>query len=67
MKIEEKINAIMDILDSVYCDNCRHQNTGSIECENCHRKYMGWGISKNTARKIISKIERRYKNDKKDN
>ena len=46
-------------LNYMYCDNCRNNNhepledeTGYNPCEDCHRKYNGWGISKEEAERI---------------
>lgn len=46
-----------DELFYMYCDNCRYRNDSIDEyetdhCENCHRKYNGWGISKEVAEAI---------------
>lgn len=48
---------IYDELFYMYCDNCRYQNDSIDEyeidhCENCHRKYNGWGVSKETTEAI---------------
>ena len=48
---------IYDELFYMYCDNCRYQidsndEDGTDHCENCHRKYNGWGVSKETAEAI---------------
>jgi ribosomal protein L37AE/L43A len=52
---------IYEELDYMYCDNCRYQKNsedkyGMDHCDDCHRKYNGWGVSKETA----EAIEKRY-------
>ena len=46
-------------LNYMYCDNCRNNNHEPLEdkygynpCEDCHRKYNGWGISREEAERI---------------
>lgn len=46
-------------LNYMYCDNCRNNNHEPLEdgngynpCEDCHRKYNGWGISRDEAERI---------------
>lgn len=46
-------------LNYMYCDNCRYNNHTPLEdengdnpCEDCHRKYNGWGISREEAERI---------------
>ena len=43
-------------IDYMYCDNCRYNDeflaNGYDPCEDCHRKYNGWGISREEAERI---------------
>ena len=48
---------IYEELDYMYCDNCRYRidsidEYGFDHCDDCHRKYNGWGVSKETAERI---------------
>lgn len=66
-KLKEKIsNLIYETLRYMYCDNCRFNSEISEEesmkkygywgCEDCHRKYNGWGISKNCCNILANEI-----------
>ena len=49
---------IYENLYYMYCDNCRYndeilEDENSYDpCEDCHRKYNGWGISREEAERI---------------
>ena len=50
-------DTIYEKLSYMYCDNCRYNMNpideyGTDHCEDCHRKYNGWGVSKDTAEMI---------------
>ena len=49
---------IYDMLDYMYCDNCRFnsEKQDTSACDDCHRKYNGWGISRSTSDYLASKI-----------
>ena len=37
---------IYNVVDYMYCDNCRYNDDNGNACEGCHRKYNKWAISK---------------------
>lgn len=67
MKKEKIAKIIYERLDYMYCDNCRYgleigQEDSSWGCDDCHRKYNGWGISKNESEKIADIILKEEEN-----
>lgn len=72
MKLTKQEQTISDLLyeslDYMYCDNCRFNFEISEEeaikeygywgCEDCHRKYNGWGISRNACDILVEKISK---------
>lgn len=68
MNKTEKKNAISTMiyesLNYMYCDNCRFNyeikeedcEEGMYGCEDCHRKYNGWGISREEANRLAKQI-----------
>jgi hypothetical protein len=63
-------NIIYNRLGYMYCDNCRfgseiseeeaNEKYGYWGCEDCHRKYNGWGISKDVCDGLARKIGEIY-------
>ena len=61
---------LYDEIAYCYCNNCKFAKMSESEareeydtypCENCHRKYMGWGISKETCDKLARDIVKKLK------
>ena len=53
---------IYNILDHMYCDNCRfnseikESDSDEWNCDECHRKYNGWGVSMQESKRIAKEI-----------
>lgn len=64
MSIEKIAEIIYEELPYMYCDNCRYATEITEDpdriftpCDDCHRKYNGWGISMNEAKRIAHIID----------
>lgn len=51
-------NLIYETFDSIYCDNCRHDNVGGVYyyCDDCHRKAMNWSVARSACDDLAERI-----------